>query len=479
MGERLRRFRGLYLRIALVAVAAGVVAVIAVYLLVVPSLQSDLEKQRLNRLLEQAYTNRVAIRVFADQTQGTGLGTGSPQNGVSLLAYTTSARIMVWQVNGSHFAGFIDSQGEADLGLPPPVARRASLYTSSDPGTPVAGFGEISGRRVAEVAYTLRLPGGTLYLILFATRVDDLGSSVSLVERRILTGGALAILAAALLAIAGSYALTRRLRRLQGAAERLAAGSFDDPVVDAGNDEIADLARSLDAMRIQLGRLENARRTFIANASHELRTPLTALGGFLELASEHDADPEARDGFLATMREQVDRLAKLATDLLDLSRLDAGGVAVAHEDIELAGIAEDCVRELRGVAARRGSTVTAVLGAGEVHAQGDDARVRQVLRALIDNSLRHTPAGSRVVVTVEQLDGQARLEVYDNGPGIAEADQERLFERFYRAPNAAPQGSGLGLAIADELAQRMGGRVEVVSEPGDTRFALVLPRASS
>jgi two-component system, OmpR family, sensor kinase len=477
-GVRLRRLRGLYVRIALVAIAAGIVAVIAVYLLVVPSLQGDLEKQRLNRLLEQAYGNGVAVRVFADATQGNGLAGVRPQNGVSLLAYSTNARISVWQVNGNHYAGFIDSQSDDPLPLPPPVARRASLYTDSNPGKAVTGFGEISRTRVAEVAYTLRL-GSTVFLVLFASRVDDLGSSVSLVERRILTAGAIAILAAALLAIAGSYALTRRLRRLQVAAERLAAGSFDDPVVDRGNDEIADLARSLDAMRVQLGRVENARRTFIANASHELRTPLTALGGFLELASEHDADPAARDGFLATMREQVDRLAKLATDLLDLSRLDAGGVAVAHEDVELAGIAEDCVRELRGVAARRGSTVTTVLGASELHAQGDDARVRQVLRALLDNSLRHTPAGSRIVVTVEQRDGVARLEVCDNGPGIAPEDQAHLFERFYRAPNAAPQGSGLGLAIANELAQRMGGRVEVVSEPGDTRFALVLPRASS
>ena len=256
------------------------------------------------------------------------------------------------------------------------------------------GFGEINGRRSAEVSYTLRSRlTGVRYLVLFSTPVDDLSSSVSLVEHRILTGGAIAIAAAALLAVVGSYALTRRLRRLQGTAERLAAGSFDVPIVDEGNDEIADLARSLDAMRIQLGRLEQARRTFIANASHELRTPLTALGGFLELASEHDADPAARDGFLATMREQVDRLAKLATDLLDLSRLDAGGVAVAQEEIELAAIAEDCVRELRGVAARRGSTVTAYLGTGEVHARGDDARVRQILRALLDNSLRHTPGG--------------------------------------------------------------------------------------
>ena len=81
------------------------------------------------------------------------------------------------------------------------------------------------------------------------------------------------------------------------------------------------------------------------------------------------------------------------------------------------------------------------------------------------------------MVTVEEVDGLPRLEVCDNGPGIAEADQARLFERFYRAPNAAPQGSGLGLAIADELARRMGGRVEVRSKPGDTRFALILPAA--
>jgi signal transduction histidine kinase len=468
----LRRLRGLYLRIALVAIAAGIVAVVAVYLLVVPSLQGELERQRLNRLYVQA-SDAVAVHVLGDRSQG-GLESSEPIQGVQALAYTANARVSVWQVHGTRASTFVDSSLSTQ-GRPPPVARRAMLENHL-----VTGFGEVSGRRVAEVAYTLTSQlTNVRYLILFATPVDDLAGSVSLVEHRILTGGAIALAAAVLLAIAGSYALTRRLRRLQGAAERLASGSFDEPVVDTGNDEIADLARSLDAMRIQLGRLENSRRTFIANASHELRTPLTALGGFLELASEHDADPAARDGFLATMREQVDRLAKLATDLLDLSRLDAGGIAVAQEDVELAGIAEDCVRELRGVAARRGSSVTAYVGANEVHARGDDARVRQVLRALLDNSLRHTPAGSQIVVTVEELDGMARLEVSDNGPGIATGDQERLFERFYRAPNAAPQGSGLGLAIADELGRRMGGRVEVVSQPGDTRFALVLPLASS
>ena len=242
------------------------------------------------------------------------------------------------------------------------VRDRARCSDPQDPGGRASATS--SDRRAAEVAYTLTLEPVRRDVTWSCSRRPSTISRARsrLVERRILTAGAYRAARGRLLAIAGSYALTRRLRRLQGTAERLAAGSFDQPIVDTGSDEIADLARSLDVMRIQLGRLEDARRTFIANASHELRTPLTALGGFLELASEHDADPEARDGFLATMREQVDRLAKLATDLLDLSRLDSGGVAVAQEDVELAGIAEDCVRELRGVAARRGSTVTAVLG---------------------------------------------------------------------------------------------------------------------
>jgi signal transduction histidine kinase len=466
----LRRFRGLYLRLALVAVATAIVALVAVYLLVVPPLQGDLERQRLGRLYQQAYENPLVRPIFS-ATDG-GLDSISPSKSAVAISAITDAHVSVWQVFGSQFPSRVDSSG-ATLGLPPPVARTAAVTRE-----PATGFAEISGRRNAEVAYTLHSPlTGVTYLVLFSTPVDDVKSSVSVVERRILVGAAIAVPAAALLALLGSYALTRRLRRLRRAADRLAAGSFDDPVVDTGKDEITELARSLDSMRVQLGQLETARRTFIANASHELRTPLTALGGFLELASEHDADPAARDGFLRTMREQVDRLAKLATDLLDLSRLDAGGVAVTVEEIDLSGVAEDCVREVRGVAARRGSEVLAVMAVAAVQALGDEARARQIVRALLDNALRHTPPGSRIVVTVEERDELAWLDVADNGPGIAEEDQKRLFERFYRAPNAAPQGSGLGLAIADELARRMGGHVEVTSRPGDTRFSLVLPLA--
>ena len=133
---------------------------------------------------------------------------------------------------------------------------------------------------------------------------------------------------AVLLGYAGASAFARRIRRLELAADRIAAGRFDEPVVDHGSDEVGQLARSFERMRLRLAHLDRARGEFIANASHELRTPLFSLGGFLELLDDPGLDEATRDEFLAQMREQVDRLAKLATDLLDLSRLDAGRLAV-------------------------------------------------------------------------------------------------------------------------------------------------------
>src|SRR5439155_1753100 len=122
-------------------------------------------------------------------------------------------------------------------------------------------------------------------------------------------------------------AFARRIRRLERAAERIAAGDFSEPVVDRGRDELAQLAAGFDRMRLQLAQLDDARRAFIANASHELRTPIFSLGGFLELLRDEDLDEATRREFLGTMAEQVERLSRLATDLLDLSRLDAGGRA--------------------------------------------------------------------------------------------------------------------------------------------------------
>ena len=273
-----------------------------------------------------------------------------------------------------------------------------------------------------------------------------------------------------------ALAISVRLERLKEAASRVAAGTFDQPIGDESPDEVGQVARSFDLMQARLAQVDRARKDFIANASHELRTPLFSLGGFLELLAEEDLDPQTRAEFVQSTREQVSRLTKLASDLLDLSRLDSGAVGLAREPVDLSAAARMLVREFRGLGARHGSRIVLARSpTPPARGMGDEERVQQIGRALLDNAVRHTPPGTNVRVAVESENGIVRLAVSDDGPGIDPRVRDHLFERFSRGPETTAAGSGLGLAIADELAQRMGGSIVVDSANGLTRFALVLP----
>jgi signal transduction histidine kinase len=177
------------------------------------------------------------------------------------------------------------------------------------------------------------------------------------------------------------------------------------------------------------------------------------------------------------MREQIERLARLASDLLDLSRLDAGALRVDREPIELADVARDLVEEFQALA-RTGERSLDLSLDGAARALGDDERALRIGRALVENALRHTPPGTQVVV---RAGGAVRpaLEVADDGPGIPASELGQVFDRFYRGDGSLASGSGLGLAIARELAERMDGTLEAESRPGRTVFRLVLPPATT
>jgi signal transduction histidine kinase len=266
-----------------------------------------------------------------------------------------------------------------------------------------------------------------------------------------------------------AYLFARRIRHLEGAAERIAAGRFDQPVVDTSADELGQLARAFDRMRLRLSQLERARREFIGNASHELRTPLFSLSGFIELLTDEDLDESTRSEFLATMREQVDRLQRLAEDLLDLTRLDAGRMHIHRRPLDLRELAQDLSDEFRAIAVATGHELD--LDAGEAHALGDEERVLRIGRALLENALKHTPPGTQVSVR----SSGSSLVVADDGPGIPVEYVGQVFERFYRVDGARASGSGLGLAIARELAEAMDGSLELELSAGKTIFELRLP----
>jgi signal transduction histidine kinase len=451
------------MRLTVVAAASAAFVLVVLAALVLPSLQRNLEQSRIDSLRTSVLASSLTSQVAGfDQTDVT------PEYLRAAAATLGVGRIAFFTVNGLSVRHTVDSAPDERLaGASGIVLETAHLHRSS------STVAHLPGGRTAVLTFyisTAIMDG----VLLVEAPLRDVQQQVSAVERRLAIGGLLAFAVALLAGAAAAEPLARRLARLRAAADDIARGSFSEPIVDRKGDEIGDLARSLEEMRKRLDALERARSAFIANASHELRTPLTALGGYLELLTEGGLTEAERSEFLETMDEQVQRLTKLATDLLDLSRLDAGGLTIAHEEVELGELAADSAREMQALATRRGSSIVVAPG-GRAPARGDEGRVLQVLRVLVDNALRHTPPGSIVTLSTQTTPWGASVVVSDDGPGIPPEHLERVFERFYRAPGAAARGTGLGLAIAHELAERMDGRLLATSEPGGTRFVLELP----
>jgi len=361
-----------------------------------------------------------------------------------------------------------DSTTERDLELEFPVAEEALRTRRTTTGTEPSRLG-----RVGEAARPL-LDSGTLSrVVVFSDSLEDVQANVAYVRRQILIAGALALLVAVLAGFLVARALSARIRRLEQAARKVAGGDFSQPIPVDSTDELGRLAEAFNDMQRQLAQLDSARKRFIATASHELRTPIFSLGGFLELMADEKLDAETRRQFTEQLRGQVDRLRNLATELLDMSRLEAGSLELRPELCDLRRVARDVSAEFTPALARHRSALRLDLPPEPVQAVCDPDRVAQVLRILIDNALVHTPPETGVEVSAARHDGHVRLQVGDTGPGIKRADLPRVFEPFYTSDDA--QGSGLGLAIAHELAGRMQGRLTVTSAAQGSRFALELP----
>jgi signal transduction histidine kinase len=448
---------GARLGLALAVVVAGALTVVWVAL--VPTLQHRLVSGRLALLAQSAREIERSETAAADQDFVDDAARTADANRAVLFHPAISGAVTTLLV-----AADSRKTGTSQDVTGDPVALRAAERQTLERGTVTR-----DGEPFAEVA----LPDRYGDVMLYAASLRATNENVDLIRSRLIWAGLIALGGAILVGWAAASVFARRIRRLERAADRIAAGDFEEPVGDLGRDEVGQLALAFDRMRSQLARLDDARRAFIANASHELRTPIFSVGGFLELLQEGDLDEDTRAEFVDSMAEQVARLSKLAADLLDLSRLDAGGMRVESEPVELAGAARDLGEELEALAVRAGHTLEVAVDRPGT-AIADRERVLQVGRALVDNALVHTPAGTRVRVVA----AGTTLRVEDDGPGIPAEHQEQIFARFTRLDGSRASGSGLGLAIARELAERMGGELHVESGPGETAFVLHLPAAS-
>jgi signal transduction histidine kinase len=318
-------------------------------------------------------------------------------------------------------------------------------------------------------------------------RLQYVSSAVNVVRKAFIEAAAVGFGIALLLGLALTTTLLRRLEHLREAAGELERRGLEAPIhVDGRRDEIGDLTRAFASMQTRLRRQEEARQSFVATASHELRTPLASLDGTLELleddldANRLDLD-DARKRTLRA-REYSRRLSSLATDLLDLSRLDAE-VSLRSEPVELGEVTRAVAAEFERRASGRDVQIEVHRSSAACWALCDPGAVARIVRILLDNAIGVAPSGSTVRTRTATEESWAQVSVSDSGLGVPEPERERIFERFQRGSTSGGRsGFGLGLAIGRELATRMDGSLELLdnlseSEAGGACFALRLPAA--
>jgi signal transduction histidine kinase len=284
--------------------------------------------------------------------------------------------------------------------------------------------------------------------------------------------------------------MTTPLARLRRASNRLAQGQLDERAPRSDIVEIDELARQFNVMADRLSEslrmLEADRdrlREFVADVSHELRTPIAALRAFTELQRDGQVDEATRREFLDRSSEQISRLDWMSTNLLDLSRIDAGIFPLDIRPGDLRDPIRSVVEAHAELAEQRGVSLVSEVPPSPVMLPFDRERIVQLLTNLVGNGLKFTPRGGQVRVMLSDQPEGALLEVRDSGPGILAAELPHVFERFFRGTNvgdARASGSGLGLAIARSIVEMHGGQIEVASAIGEgSAFTVRLPRGAS
>jgi two-component system OmpR family sensor kinase len=481
-----RRFRwGIREKLTLLFFGVTLIAVTVNFLMVVPRLELRLRNDRTKAMKQTADRFSKGFSELAtsyDPSLNFNPAAGGAVSGATVwnpptesIASSTGNRVAVLKtaprvspLGPEQFTVFVDPSGETKVGeqVVDPVAARAIQSKRV-----ASGLVDFNSGLHAQAASPILVNGQAVGAVVYSTSLSGVNTIVKQQARRNLVAAIFALSISLMAGLIASSYIARRIRRLEKAAREVTKGNFTEPLPVDSRDEIGELARAFNTMQERLGRADRARKAFIANASHELRTPLFSLGGYVELMREEDLDEATQREFLDTMHHQITRMTKLATDLLDLSKLDTGSLQIQPERVDMGELAHGIAREFEPLAAEHDSELTVITLDG-VDAICDPDRIAQIVRILVDNALSHTPAGTAINLVVEDQAGGVDISVSDNGPGISDEDLPRIFDRFHTGDKTG--GTGLGLSIANELAEAMDSQLDVDSSPEGTTFTLHL-----
>ncbi len=299
-------------------------------------------------------------------------------------------------------------------------------------------------------------------------------------NRILLYGALIGAVIALLLGIFLSRTLTRPIRELTRATHAVSEGDLSQQVPVRSNDELGELAKAFNKMSSELSRSVNTRKQMTADIAHELRTPLSLILGHAEAV--HDGVlPPSRENF-EIIREEAERLEHLVNDLRILSLADAGELSINPQTVEPERLLQEVAAIYQYQTQRKNITLDLDITSPLSNIEVDPGRMTQVLTNILDNALRHTPEGGRILLSAKDTNDQVELAIEDSGPGLKAEDIDRIFDRFYRTDSSRQRedgGSGLGLAIARSIVQAHGGQLSAESEEGKGLKVIVrLPQKS-
>lgn len=399
-----------------------------------------------------------------------------PQNEarVQQLAKAYGVRVLVTDGAGNVL---LDSSRPNGLALP----LRRFRTARQDPLFPQVMVGQVRDSSLQPWLFVAR-PFGADRVLVTAAPPRQLAALLFFGESLLLPmaeSALVAILVAMILAILISRSIAQPLQKMSTVAQGIARGEYALAAPESGPDEVRALGQALNSMKQQVQASQQGQRDFLANVSHELKTPLTSIQGFAQAMLDGAvATPEAIQRSAGIIFSEADRMRRLVEGLLDLARLDAGLRALNRTSLDLRAVLLSVTEKLGLRAREKGVELSTELPPTLPALTGDADRLAQVFTNLLDNAIKHTPAGGKVTVAASASPGWVEASVGDTGPGIPAEDLSRIFERFYQVDKsrARQAGVGLGLTISKEIVEAHGGSLRAESVVGlGSRFVARLP----
>ncbi len=322
---------------------------------------------------------------------------------------------------------------------------------------------------VISVAIPIQTNGEPNGMILLHSTVEQLSSVQKDLVSAIYVPFLLMLIVSILLLALISNKIIKPIKKMSSVAEQYATGNFDIKTDIKSDDEIGQLALTIDYMASELSKLDEYRRDFISNISHDFRSPLTSIKGYIEAIQDGTIPPEKQGKYLDIVIKETNRLTKLTSSMLELNSMDSYGIWLVFKEFDIIELVKNAMNTFEGKCVEKGISLILNNHCEETMVLADKTKIQQVIYNLLDNAIKFTPADKSIYITLHDKNGKVFVSVKDEGCGIPADSLNKIWVRFYKADASRgkdKQGTGLGLAITREIIKAHGENINVVSTEG-------------